>query len=242
MLITEFGDPSSLAAQMHMARFAGVVLVDTPHHVTQRGNNQRDVFFSDEDRRMYLLLLKEYAARFALQIMGFCLMTNHVHFVCVPTRPDSLAKAFGRAHNDYARWLHIRRRESGHLWQNRSFSCPMDDAYCWAALAYIERNPVRAGLVREAQNSCWSSAKVHTTGEDCPDWLNVERWSSVWDPARWRTVLAEGLFEAELQGRMREATQTGRPLGSQYFMQDCEIRLARPLEKQKPGPKPKNYT
>ena len=61
---------------MYMARFARVVIVDTPHHVTQRGNNQREVFFSDEDRHMYRLLLQEFAARFALQIDGFYLTTT----------------------------------------------------------------------------------------------------------------------------------------------------------------------
>jgi putative transposase len=53
-------------------------------------------------------------------------MTNHVHLIVVPGNSTALAKALGRTHSDYARWLHIRRRESGHLWQNRFFSCPLE--------------------------------------------------------------------------------------------------------------------
>ena len=222
-----------------MPRHKRIVALNVPHHITQRGNNRRDVFFSDADRDVYLTLLASYSQRFGVKIMGFCLMSNHVHVLAVPSRPDSLAKTFGRTHNDYARWLHIRRGESGHLWQNRFFSCPMDDTYCWAVLAYIERNPVRAGVVTKAENSIWSSAAAHLDCGPAPCWLDLERWRSAWNPERWGVVLKEGLYEAELQERMREATQGGRPFGSARFVAECEARLGMQLGKRKPGRKPK---
>ena len=105
-----------------MPRQRRVVLPGRPHHITQRGNNRRDVFFEDSDRELYLSLLREYAAKYQVEILGYCLMTNHVHLIAVPADATGPAKAIGRVHNDYARWLPIRRRESGHLWQNRFFS------------------------------------------------------------------------------------------------------------------------
>jgi putative transposase len=79
-------------------------------------------------------------------------MTNHVHFVVVPQHPASLARAFGRTHSDYARYANMLRRGCGHLWQARFYSCPLDTGSAWQALAYVERNPVRAGLVERAED------------------------------------------------------------------------------------------
>ena len=75
-----------------MARTARAVAVDTPHHVTQRGNGRQDVFFSDRDRQIYLDTLFDYAARYRLRVWGYCLMSNHVHFVVVPEGERSLAR------------------------------------------------------------------------------------------------------------------------------------------------------
>jgi putative transposase len=222
-----------------MSRQRRVVLPGCPHHITQRGNNRRPVFFDERDREVYLALLARFTAQYSLTILGFCLMTNHVHLIVVPATPTSLAKALGRTHNDYARWLHIRRRESGHLWQNRFFSCPLEGTCTWAALAYVERNPVRAGLVKGAEDWVWSSARKHLNLSPEPDWLHTDHWSQNWTPALWRVVLEQGLAEAEVSSRLQEATQTGRPLGSDLFVKDCEARSGLWLRKQKPGPKPK---
>lgn len=174
-----------------MPRQRRVVLPGRPHHITQRGNNRRDVFFEDRDHELYLSLLREYTGKYQVQILGYCLMTNHVHLIAVPADATGLAKAIGRVHNDYARWLHIRRRESGHLWQNRFFSCPLEDAYTWAALAYVERNPVRAGMVAQCEEWPWSSARQHLGRADWCDWLAVQEWSQNWTPALWRVALPQ---------------------------------------------------
>jgi REP-associated tyrosine transposase len=78
-----------------MPRHRRVVLPGCPHHITQRGNNRRDVFFSDEDRQLYLTLLREYSFKYEVEIIGFCLMTNHIHLIAVPQGKSSLAKALG---------------------------------------------------------------------------------------------------------------------------------------------------
>ncbi len=67
-----------------MARISRIVVPGYPHHITQRGVRSMDVFHSDEDRRQYLQFLSEEAARFGVDILAWCLMTNHVHFIAVP--------------------------------------------------------------------------------------------------------------------------------------------------------------
>jgi len=145
-----------------MARTARAVAADTPHHVTQRGNGRQDVFFTDRDREVYLDAFFDYAARYSLRVWGYCLMSNHVHFVVVPERERSLARVFGRTHSDYARYANLVRRSCGHLWQARFYSCALDEHHAWQALAYVERNPVRAALMDEAEEYPWSTAAAHS--------------------------------------------------------------------------------
>ncbi len=90
-----------------MPRIARVVAVAEPHHVTQRGNNRQQVFFSKADRRVYLALLKAHCERWRLDVLGYCLMPNHVHLIVVPEAPNSLAKALGRTHYEYAILLQL---------------------------------------------------------------------------------------------------------------------------------------
>src|SRR6266478_1975383 len=139
-----------------MARIARVVVPGCWHHVTQRGNQQQTVFFDDSDRKFYLDLLRRYCSRHSVRITGYCLMGNHVHLLAIPAHQTGLAHALGRTHNDYARWLNLRRRQSGHVWQNRFYSCALDEEHKWTALRYVEQNPVRAGLVASAAEWLWS--------------------------------------------------------------------------------------
>jgi putative transposase len=177
--------------------------------------------------------------KYEVGIIGFCLRTNHIHIIAVPQGQTSLAKALGRTHSDYARWLHIRRRESGHLWQNRFFSCPLQPAHAWAALAYVERNPIGARLVAKAEQWQWSSARAHLGQCQRPDWLAMRPWADNWTHEQWRTVLEHGLSEVNLRERLQKATQTGKPLGNTEFINHCEQQSGMRLRKQKPGPKRK---
>ena len=149
-----------------MPRTARIVIPGLPHHVTQRGNNRQDVFFSDADRKVYLELLGQQCETFGLAIDGYCLMTNHIHLIATPRDEGSLAKAVGRTNLYYTRYINRLHGRSGHLWQDRFFSCPLDDQYFWTAMIYVERNPVRANLVRKPWRCPWSSATAHVTGID----------------------------------------------------------------------------
>ncbi len=222
-----------------MARFARVVVTDFPHHVTHRGNRRDDVFFPREDRDVYRSWLLGYAARYKLEIWAYSLMTNHVHLLAVPRREDSLAQAVGRTHMRHARRVNRQNAWSGHLWANRFYSTALDEAHLWAAVKYIELNPVRARLVRRAENYAWSSAAAHVFRTPDPllhpdrPFPDLERVGGDW--GAW---LAEGL-EQETVDKLRRDTNTGRPCGSETFLKTLESRLKRNLIPRKPGRKPK---
>ena len=222
-----------------MARMARVVVPNCWHHVTQRGNRGQTVFFEDSDRMMYLQLLARHTRRHGVRVAGYCLMGNHVHLIASPLEEDALAKCLGRTHVDYARWLNVRRGETGHVWQNRFFSCPMDDRYTWEALRYVELNPVRASLVRDAIEWPWSSATSHAAGADHSGFLDLAEWHERWSPAAWLEALSMGIADAALLARIREATGTGRPAASEEFIRELESVRGERLRPRKRGPSSK---
>ena len=128
-----------------MSRVARIVVPGIAHHVTQRGNRRADVFDTDADYEAYLRFLKQYAERRGLSIWAYCLMPNHVHLVAVPRREESLGQALRDAHTVYAMYFNSRIQLSGHVWQGRSSSCPLDEMHLWAAVRYVERNPGKHG-------------------------------------------------------------------------------------------------
>jgi len=221
-----------------MARLARAVAVGFPHHITQRGNHREAVFFHDADRQLYLVLLNENAQRYGLRLLGYCLMDNHVHLIATPERDDSLARALGRTHADYARWLHIRERQTGHLWQNRFFSCPLDAGHCWAALRYVEQNPVRAGMVQAAWDWPWSSATAHISAADPNGLLDLQAWKACWSGPLWKQALETSAADALLAERIRLATRTGRPFGTSDLAAALGRALGRSLLPAKRGRKP----
>src|SRR5262249_52727427 len=126
-----------------MKRRNRCVLPEIPCHITQRGVDRREVFSTDQDRHTYLRLIQENLNDAAVRVLGYCLMSNHVHLVAVPAREDSLSILLRRVHGRYAEYYNARTGRSGHLWQNRFFACMLGPTHLWAALAYVERNPVR---------------------------------------------------------------------------------------------------
>lgn len=223
-----------------MPRTARIAIPDIPHHITQRGNNRQDVFFVDDDRYVYLSFLKEHADKYGLAILGWCLMTNHIHLIARPSTPQSLAKALGRTHFRYTQYINRFHRRSGHLWQNRFFSCPLGREHFWQALRYVEQNPVRARLVRQAWTYPWSSAAAHLGGQDATGLLNLSYWRQISSQVDWRTALQQKQSEETIM-QLRLNTHTGRPLAGDALISKLEKRLnkrLRPLPAGRP-PKPK---
>lgn len=215
-----------------MPRMARVVIPDVAHHVTQRGNRREDVFFTDADRQRYLYLLGEYSAKHGLQIMAYCLMSNHVHLVVVPKTSDSLSGALKPVHLRYAQHINWSRNLSGVLWKGRFFSCPLDDGHFWSAVRYVERNPVRAGLVEWAQEYPWSSAAGHCGLRKDPLLSGDLELSD--HIGNWSTWLGDEVDEETLT-KLRRNTATGRPAGCDGFIDRLESLLGRTLRPKKGG-------
>ena len=221
-----------------MARLARVVAVDVPHHVTQRANARQFILNSDAERMVYMDLLRQAVQLHALSLLGYCLMSNHVHLVVIPHKADALAVAFKEAHGRYASYWNASHRSSGHAWQGRFYSCPLDTTHLWEALRYAELNPVRAKLVSKPEEWVWSSAAAHCGITQPNVCLTMQPWSAQWTAARWRDFLRAGETESQLAA-IRQATHTGQPLGTPEFVEALEERMRRRLSPQKGG-RPKN--
>jgi putative transposase len=213
-----------------MPRIARVVVPGWPHHVTQRGNHRQTVFFCDHDRQVYLDLWPKYCNLYHADLVGYNVMGNHVHLIPIPEFDTSLAKAVGRTNNDFSRSQNVQCNGTGHLWQARFYSCPVGVFSLWDVLAYVELNPVRAGLVQNAEDWKWSSARAHLTGTDEAGLVDLSVWSAHFTPASWAEFLQQKQHDKKLLHRIRTATQTGRPLASDESLQQLELVLGRRLQ------------
>jgi len=195
----------------------------------QCGNNRQRVFLSPLDWRLYLELLARHARRYGTRVLAYCLMPNHLHLLVLPEEEDSLARTLGRTHAEYALALNRAEDRSGHLWENRFRSCPVERAQFYNAARYVELNPVRAGLAAVAWEWPWSSAAAHCdTGERLGDAVLAPQYGGGWNPAEWRGTLLAGMREGECHA-VRRATRSGEPLGSEEFVAELERRVGRRL-------------
>ena len=216
-----------------MPRIARVVVKDYPHHITQRGNYRQIVFTKDADYKFYLERLNEYHGKYNLSILAYCLMPNHVHFIVIPKNEDSLAKTFNACHMRYAHYSNKRNRLTGHLWQGRFYSCVLDDNHLYAAVRYVENNPVKAKLVKKAWDWNWSSAKERAP-EKGRGLLCLADINKVMEIDDWKSYLSEK-EDKEIIKEIEKSTLTGRPLGSNIFITKLEKLLGRRLKTLPPG-------
>jgi len=205
------------------------------HHITQRGNRHLPTFFCEEDYEAYLALMAEHCAACGVKVWAYCLMPNHVHLVAVPKTETALARAIGEAHRRYTRRINSREGWRGHLWEERFFSCVLQGRQALAAVRYVERNPVRARLVRRAWRYPWSSAAAHV--EDRSDVL-IKGSPLAGDVNDWRPFLTTQEDDATLHA-IRLHSRTGRPLGDIRFLRRLQRRLGRRLIPGHPGRPPK---
>jgi putative transposase len=211
---------SCAAFRNNMSRMGRVVLAGVPHHITQRGTRRFEVFRDEADRETYLNIFRVSCRRFGLRVCAYCLMPNHVHVVGIPEREDVIWRTFHRTHGVYATIFNSKYGLTGHLWQARPFSCALDEAHFWAAVRYVERNPVRAGLVRRAEDYLWSSARAHC-GLEKNELLDGE--STANRVTDWKQWLRDD-NDPKAEQFIRERTVTGRPCGDDVFVAAAEQR------------------
>lgn len=216
-----------------MPRIARVIAAGYPHHVVQRGNNREDVFFADEDRKQYLGFLVKYAAKWNVGIIAYCLMTNHVHLLVRPQGEQALSKMMQGLTLCYTQYRNRTNGRTGRLWESRYHSSIIDkENYLWAVARYIEQNPLRAGMVKRAEEYRYSSAKAHVKGID--DGIVSE---ALFDPSRrtdYRDLLRTGM-DNETAEEIKRCTRTGRPLGSTVFTKQLAKLLGRELSGRRRG-------
>jgi len=216
-----------------MPRMARVIVPGVVHHITQRGNRRQTVFFSDQDKNLYLKILLDLIEGTGIRIRAYGLMNNHLHNAAVPRQPGDFAAVFGELHRKYTTIINIREKWKGHLWQERFWSFPMDEAHFYRAARYIELNPVRAGIVEKPEDYPWSSARGHLGIRKDP-LLSLSDFAM--SPSEWAAFLREGEEKAFAE-KLRLHSRTGRPLGGATFISKLEALTGRRLTRQKPGPK-----
>ena len=214
-----------------MSRTSRLVVPGVPHHITQRGVRRMQVFFSEEDYYAYLRTLLEQTRRHRVEVWAYCLMPNHVHLVAVPADPGALARALGQTHCRFAREVNRHRAWQGHLWQERFWSCPLDERHAFAAARYVLLNPVRAGLVAKAEAWPFSSARAHlgVASDELVDPAHLASGVGL-DPSFLRADVSDEEARA-----IRRHSNAGRPLGTAEFVEALERRIGRPLELREHG-------
>ena len=144
------------------------------YHVTSRGDRREPIFDGDEDRRALLTVLAQAMDRFDAQVLAYCLMGNHYHFV-LHTRQANLSRLMRHVNGAYTQHFNRQHGKVGHLFQGRFKAILVDrDAYLLEVCRYVELNPVRAGIVPDPQAWAWSSYQSHVGLSEVPPWLDTD--------------------------------------------------------------------
>jgi putative transposase len=204
------------------------------YHALNRGNNRAPVFADDEDFRAFLEALGQTQARYPFRLLGYCLMTNHFHLLLRPEAGQSISRILQSLTVAHTWRHHKRHRSSGHVWQGR-FKSPLvqDDAHLLVVLRYIEANPLRASMVSDLADYAWSSYLHHGLG--APDALlapvpelEMLGRGPAERRARWRARVHAAQPGKELAA-VRQSVTTGRPFGSEGWVQSKARSLGIPL-------------
>lgn len=141
-----------------MARLPRLTLPGYPHHVIQRGNNRQAIVANDADRETLLAMLDEFARKFQVAVHGYVLMDNHFHLLATPQTEAGVPQMMQSLGRSYVRYFNARQSRTGTLWEGRYRSTLIQaERYLLTCMAYIDLNPVRAGLVEDAGEYRWSS-------------------------------------------------------------------------------------
>jgi putative transposase len=190
------------------------------YHVLSRGNERRDVFIEDRDRRLFLATLGETSERFSVDIFAFVLMGNHYHLLLRTNLPN-LSRAMQWLGLTYARRLNNRLKRCGHLFQGRFKAMVVEnDAYMMELSCYIHRNPLRARMVKRLIEYRWSSYPAYAYGKKVPQWLKTDLILSCFEGRDRHKAYRERVQNyAEEEGRLWEDFKHGLILGSGGFVE-----------------------
>lgn len=148
-----------------MTRPTRLIIDNSVHHVMTRGNQKQKTFLEQEDYQKYVEILTHYRNKFWFKLFGYCLMPNHVHLIMKIKKGTDLQKIIQGLNQTYTIWFNQKYNKVGHLWQGRYKSLLIqNNNYLIDCIAYIEFNPIRAGLSKTALSYLWSSYKNRLQG------------------------------------------------------------------------------
>ena len=205
-----------------MPRTARAAVGGTCYHVINRGNARAQVFHKDGDYETFEALIDRACQRLPLRVLAYCLMPNHFHLVLWPRDDGDLSRWMQWLTTAHVRRYHAHYDSSGHVWQGRFKAFPMQqDEHLLAVLRYVERNPVRAELVKRAEDWAWSSAHYLDRRRPAPEWLVP---GPVSRPGNWRRQLNQVEPATQLEG-LRRAVNRGTPWGTERWARQTAQRL-----------------
>jgi len=224
-----------------MPRKARVILSNTPHHIVQRGHNRKAVFIEQGDYRYYLDNLLEWKEKLSCKVYVYCLMTNHVHLIIDPGEaPENLSRLMKRLAGRQTRLVNAVEARTGSLWEGRFKCSPIDThRYLLACCRYVERNPVRAGMVSQPEKYKWSSyrGKVGLAENTIID-RDVCYTSLGHDSATRQTAYTIWVNHGEDKDDVkliRAALARGQLTGTTRFAEEVEERIGFRVQMRGPG-------
>jgi len=223
-----------------MPRRPRVKLAEVPQHVVQRGINREPCFFAEEDYHCYLHWLQKSAADWGCAIHAYVLMTNHVHLLVTPAKPDGIAKMMQSIGRRYVQYINRSYRRTGSLWEGRfKSSLVQAEEYLLTCMRYIELNPVRANMVNDPAQYRWSSYRHNGLGladeriTPHPLYLSLDKDEAM------RLAQYRGLFRSQLDDEaladIRLALAQGQPFGSERFAEKMCAAVGVRRARSKPG-------
>lgn len=217
-----------------MARGPRIVLPNVVHHVVSRGNDKMAIFKNGQEKERYLRRFSLVAAEEKVWVQGYCIMDNHVHWLLTPTTANGLARLFRRVHTWWAMTFNRKHGRTGHLMQGRFHSSPLAEDHYWTALRYVELNPLRAHLVRRAEDFAFSSARARLAGaEDRFVAITPIATRCLYSRHEWRAFLEES--DPAHDQALRKALPSSLPCGSSEWIRGLEKQFHRKLTWSPPG-------
>jgi len=207
-------------------------------HILNRGNGRREVFLKGGDYESFLKAVAHACIEVPMLVLGYCLMPNHFHLVVQPAGAGELSRWMHWLQNTHVRRYHQHYKTSGHIWQGRFKSFPIQsDEHLLTVLRYVERNPVRAKLVRLAERWPWSSARMWSNPAERPGWLAE---GPVPRPEPWLEHVNAAITAGELES-LRRSVNRGAPFGSEAWVESA-ARLHGLKSTLRPRGRPKKET
>lgn len=153
-----------------------IIAPNTLYHIVVRGNNQRRIFRSARDYKKLLEIILKTKKKYPFYLYSYNLLSNHYHLE-IETIDIPVSKIMHQINNCYAKYFRKRYGGSGHLFQERFFSSPIDkDSYFWEVSAYIDLNAHEAGLVQKPEDWSWSSYLIYCQKEYKKELVDRDRF------------------------------------------------------------------